>query len=430
MDWLINFLKNAPNCNKLDLSSCGIEGKDMKRLSEGLGRNCIKTILLRYNPLFEDGPAPLVCLVQKCPKIKKLYLTSDQMNEEQYNILVAALSEFVEFLNLFIDDEHIFGGHSFRNTMGVAVYHATEPGKMIFENTKDSYNTIEKICLNQSLRGGPEPLVNLARQCVNVKELYITSDKADEMSQNLLMVELSERLDHPVTLFINNECIDIIESKENPHRNIGCQDGINTDMVDINIQKEKGLNNEQEESNIKIYQQRDVVKIQQGAGVTIQQVDGVNIQQQGDGVNIQQQRGGVNIQQQVDGVNIQQQGDGVNIQQQRGGVNIQQQVDGVNIQQQGDGVNIQQQRGVVNIQQQGAGVNIQQQGDGVNIQQQGDGVNIQQQEDGANIQQQEDGANSHSQIRKVSQEVKANPPIKIHQSAKQKRRSKKRCSLF
>ena len=106
--WLNNLLLNVPKCTKLFMKSCGLSAEDINDLCEqtkGLDLN-IEILNLENNDVITEGPDDLERFVRQCPRLRKLYLTSENMKETQHEDLVMELYERIEKgLLLFIDDK-------------------------------------------------------------------------------------------------------------------------------------------------------------------------------------------------------------------------------------------------------------------------------------------------------------------------------------
>ena len=106
--WLNNLLLNVPNCTELNMESCGLTSKDIKHLcEEAKGRDLnIEILNLENNDVITEGPDALVKFVRQCPRLRELYLTSENMEETQHEDLFIKLQERIQKgLLLHIDSD-------------------------------------------------------------------------------------------------------------------------------------------------------------------------------------------------------------------------------------------------------------------------------------------------------------------------------------
>ena len=106
--WLNSLLLNVPNCTELNMESCGLLAEDIKHVCEQTkGRDLnIEILNLENNDVITKGPDDLVKFVRQCPRLRKLYLTSENVEEtKQKNLLIKLHERIEEGLLLFIDDK-------------------------------------------------------------------------------------------------------------------------------------------------------------------------------------------------------------------------------------------------------------------------------------------------------------------------------------
>ena len=106
--WLNNLLLDVPNCKKLNMKSCGLSDEDIKHLCEETKGRVLNTEILNLenNNVITEGPDDLVRFVRQCPRLRKLYLKSDNMTETQHEDLVMELYNRIEKgLWLYINDD-------------------------------------------------------------------------------------------------------------------------------------------------------------------------------------------------------------------------------------------------------------------------------------------------------------------------------------
>ena len=83
--WLNNLLLKVPNCAELNMESCGLSDEDIKHLCEETkGRDLnIEILNLENNDVITEEPDVLVRFIRQCPCLRELYLTSNEIPEEE-----------------------------------------------------------------------------------------------------------------------------------------------------------------------------------------------------------------------------------------------------------------------------------------------------------------------------------------------------------
>ena len=106
--WLNDLLLKVPNCTELNMESCGLLAEDIKHLCEETkgGDLNIEILNLENNDVITEGPDALVRFVRQCPRLRELYLTSENVEETQHEDLFIKLQERIEKgLLLHIDSD-------------------------------------------------------------------------------------------------------------------------------------------------------------------------------------------------------------------------------------------------------------------------------------------------------------------------------------
>ena len=90
------------------MKSCGLSDEDIKHLCEETKGRVLNTEILNLenNNVITEGPDDLVRFVRQCPRLRKLYLKSDNMTETQHEDFVMELYNRIEKgLWLYINDD-------------------------------------------------------------------------------------------------------------------------------------------------------------------------------------------------------------------------------------------------------------------------------------------------------------------------------------